>query len=661
MITSRNSKKILRSQERSAICGVKTWIAAWLISLLAGFASMSIVMAAVPDAEGVYNIPEIKVFQLQDRQVVAVAVEQTISGQEIEDVLTYKLVPRFSEKKSANSLEVVLTNVSARFQEVPTAGLLKIEKTGSDQVRFSLSGDQAARVIINTVARKTVKGRDGMIRMRTYLVFTLFKGPKKDIPTVVLDAGHGGNDTGAVKNSIREKDLNLDVTLRLARMFELQGWNVVLTRREDVEPSLLERADAANIVGADVFISIHNNSLPDEKIPRSREFGTTVLYNSSALRPAYDLALLTQNEIVSALGTQREVLQDRPRLVVLNSTWVPAILTEGIMLPNPANAKLVMDRLQRERMAEAIFRAASTWRGVTGSATAKPASAQTSIQTAKTVKIPTATGNNSGNIANHGTVAVKDGWLYYLKKAESLYGEKEETLWRIRPDRLSSDQLVADVEAWDINFAGEWLYYVNWSDEQSIYRARPDGSEAIRLVNGPAQQINIVGESIVYVTERHIYSVEREGGLAIQLLDDDVENVIAVGGWIYYANGNDGFKPYRVRFDGTERTKVVNDETLFMTIADDWIFYSNRSDGEKLYRVQLNGTQREKISDDRVGYLNVDSQFVYYTTTSQGNAIFRIQKNGGAKIKLTEGAAASGPIGIVDKKLYYHGQFLELK
>jgi hypothetical protein len=320
-----------------------------------------------------------------------------------------------------------------------------------------------------------------------------------------------------------------------------------------------------------------------------------------------------------------------------------------------------MDRLQRERMAEAIFRAVSTWKGVPGNVTAKTIPAQAPIQTSKIVKIPTATGNNAGNIANHGTVAVKDGWLYYLKKAESLYGEKEETLWRVRPERILSDQLVADVEAWDINFAGEWLYYVNWSDGQSIYRARPDGSEAVHLVNGPAQQINIVGENIVYVKERHIYSIGREGGMAIQLLDDDVENVAVVGGWIYYANGDDGFRPYRVRLDGTERTKVANDETLFMTVADDWIFYSNRSDGDKLYRVQLNGTQREKISDDRVGYLNVDGSFVYYTNTSQGNAIFRIQTNGGAKSKLTEGAAAFGPIGITAKKLYYHGQFLELK
>ena len=619
-------------------------------------------VAVAAPAEGIYNIPEIKVFHLQDRQVVAVAVESRIPGHGIEEVLGYRIEPSFSEKRSANRLEVVLSNVSPGSFEVLASAPLAFEKLGAEQVRFTLNGEQAARTTVTTVQRKTVKGRDGMIRMRTYLVFDLPKGQRKTVPTVVLDAGHGGEDTGAVKSFIREKDINLDITLRSARLFEAQGWNVVLTRSEDVEPSLLDRADAANIVGADVFISIHNNSLPDEKIPRSREFGTTVLYNSSALKPAYGLAALAQNEIIGALGTQREVMQDRPRLVVLNSTWVPAILTEGVMLTNPANAKLVLDRLQRQRMAEAIFRATENWRGIQVLAATKVVSPLTATA-ALTIDTQVAAGaaNTSGNTVNHGTVAAKDGWIYYLKKAESLYGEKEETLWRYRPDRFLSDQLVADVEAWDINLDGEWLYYVNWSDGQAIYRARTDGSEAVRLVEGPAQQVNMVGENMVFVRDRRIYIIKRDGGMPIQLIDDVAENVVVVGGWIYYANGSDGFKPYRIKPDGTGRAKIVNDETLFMTVAGEWIFYSNRTDEEKLYRVKTDGTQRGKVSNDKAGYLNVDGRFVYYTNTMQGNAVFRIQADGSARTKLTEGSAAAGPIGIAGGKLYYRGQFSDLK
>ena len=606
-----------------------------------------------------YNIPDIKVFQLQERQVVAVAVENRIPGQGIDDVLGYHIDPVFTEKRAVNRFEVVLSNVAMISRDMPANSLVAAENIGPDQVRFSVSGEDAARAAVSTVQRKTVKGRDGMIRMRTYLVFTIPKGSKKEIPTVVLDAGHGGEDTGAVKNFINEKDINLDITLRTAHMFEEKGWNVVLTRREDIEPSLLDRADAANIVGADVFISIHNNALPEEKEPYSREYGTTVLYNSSAVKPAYELARIAQDEIIGALGTQREVMQDRPRLVVLNSTWVPAILTEGIMMPNPANAKMVLDRLQRQRMAEAIVKATETWRGRKVLAADKTTPAQSLIQLEP--QLSAGAGNSPANTANHGTVAAKDGWIFYLRKADSLHGEKEETLWRFRPDQFLSDQLVADAEAWDVSLFGEWVYYANWSDGQAIYRARPDGSGAVRLVNGPAQQVNIAGEQIVFVKDRRICSVKREGGMELRLADDEAENVAVEGNWVYYANGTDGFKPYRIKLDGTGRMKIVNDETLFMIAAGGWIFYSNLSDGEKLYRVKTDGTGRARVSDDRAGYLSADSKFIYYTGTSQGNAVFRIRADGGERARLMDGGPGSGPIGIAGGKLYYRGVFIDLK
>ncbi len=205
-------------------------------------------------------------------------------------------------------------------KDLPSDLPLRIEAKGSGQISFSLKGMESNRTEVSIVRRKTIKDRNEMIRMRTYVVFNIPRGVKKDVPTVVLDAGHGGADTGAVKNFILEKDINLDITLRAARLFEGRGWNVILTRKTDVEPSLLERADAANIVNATVFISVHNNSLPEDQLFRSREFGTTVLYNALAVKPAYDLARMMQDELIGSLGTQREVLQDRPRLVVLNST-----------------------------------------------------------------------------------------------------------------------------------------------------------------------------------------------------------------------------------------------------------------------------------------------------------------------------------------------------
>ncbi len=607
-----------------------------------------------------YTISEVKLFTLQERQVLAVALDDRAPGGGIEDVLGYRLNPSYDEQRTAGRLEVVVENAVMALKELPPNFPIRMEAMAGNRVRLTYQAADAAKVELSTVRRKTVKARDGMIRMRTYLVFTIPRGMKKDVPTVVLDAGHGGTDTGAVKNFILEKDINLDITLRIARLFESKGWNVVLTRRTDVEPSLLERADAANIVDATVFISVHNNSLPAEKLPRSREFGTTVLYNTSARQPAEDLARMIQDELVQSTGTQREVLQDRPRLVVLNSTWVPAVLTEGIMMPNPANAKLILDRFQRQRSAEAIVKATETWYGKKVLA-AKKTAQLTAPPVVKLETAPPAGGNLAGNAANRGMVAEKDGWIYYLKKADSLSGEKEETLWRFRPDRLLSDQLVADQEAWDLNITPEGLYYANWSDNHTLYLAAPDGGAAKRLTDGPVQQLSLTRDRIVFVRGRQIYTMPRSGGMALRVIDDEAENVVAWGDWIYFANGSDGFKPYRVRLDGTGRMKITDDETLFLVVAGEWVFYSNLNDGEKLYRVKIDGTNRNKVGEDRVGYLNFDQKFIYFTHTDQRHAVFRIFPEGTGKTQVMQGGTTAGPIGVVDGKLYYQGMFQEWK
>lgn len=75
----------------------------------------------------------------------------------------------------------------------------------------------------------------------------------------MLDAGHGGYDPGATQGK-GEKWYNLDITLRLEKILKSKGVRVKLTRSSDIFVGLEERAEMANDWGADVFISIHNNS-----------------------------------------------------------------------------------------------------------------------------------------------------------------------------------------------------------------------------------------------------------------------------------------------------------------------------------------------------------------------------------------------------------------
>ncbi|MDP2927419.1 MAG: N-acetylmuramoyl-L-alanine amidase [Candidatus Omnitrophota bacterium] len=78
---------------------------------------------------------------------------------------------------------------------------------------------------------------------------------------VVIDAGHGGNDPGAIgRNGLKEKDVNLDIAKRLSSFLRVEGVQVVLTRSTDKFVSLSTRVSIANRSGADLFISIHSNA-----------------------------------------------------------------------------------------------------------------------------------------------------------------------------------------------------------------------------------------------------------------------------------------------------------------------------------------------------------------------------------------------------------------
>lgn len=98
--------------------------------------------------------------------------------------------------------------------------------------------------------------------------FTFKSDAEGGIKTIVIDAGHGGKDPGARGRISREKDIVLDITLQLARKIktEMPQVKVVLTRATDKFVDLNERSNIANRRKADLFISIHCNSLPKNKV-----------------------------------------------------------------------------------------------------------------------------------------------------------------------------------------------------------------------------------------------------------------------------------------------------------------------------------------------------------------------------------------------------------
>lgn len=139
---------------------------------------------------------------------------------------------------------------------------------------------------------------------------------------IALDAGHGGANPGAIYNGRQEKDDTLALTLEIGRILERNGVDVYYTRTADIYESPYQKATEGNEVGADYFVSIHRNSSP---YPNQYTGIESLVYNQygEAARLAYNI-----NEQLEIIGFTNLGINDRPNLVVLNSTRMPSVLVE---------------------------------------------------------------------------------------------------------------------------------------------------------------------------------------------------------------------------------------------------------------------------------------------------------------------------------------------
>lgn len=154
-----------------------------------------------------------------------------------------------------------------------------------------------------------------------------------DLNRVVIDAGHGGVEPGAMFYGRREKDDALRLALAVGQILENNGVDVVYTRTTDVFDTPLEKAEIANRSGADYFVSIHRNAMP---VPGTGSGATTLVYENQGV--AGMLAENIQRNLARA-GFADLGIQERPGLIVLRRTQMPAVLVEAGFIDNPRDNK----------------------------------------------------------------------------------------------------------------------------------------------------------------------------------------------------------------------------------------------------------------------------------------------------------------------------------
>lgn len=185
---------------------------------------------------------------------------------------------------------------------------------------------------------KTIKGF--RVTQTNSYIRVYYASPKSMYKQIiVLDAGHGGKDTGATNKSYVEKNMTLNIVKAAKKYFDKDpSIKVYYTRLSDTYPSLADRSALANNVGADRFYSVHINSAG------SSATGTETLYNSKGYKStsgltSYKWSSTIHPYIRSATGFKNRGLVDRTGLYVLRHTKTASTLTEIGFISNNKEAK----------------------------------------------------------------------------------------------------------------------------------------------------------------------------------------------------------------------------------------------------------------------------------------------------------------------------------
>jgi N-acetylmuramoyl-L-alanine amidase len=166
---------------------------------------------------------------------------------------------------------------------------------------------------------------------------------------ICLDPGHNP-DTGAVgPRGLAEKVVNLKVGLALEKLLANAGAKVVFTHRDEPLP-LLQRRPAALKLNPDIFVSLHNNSVPDGTDPRTN-FGTSTFYYHPHSKP---LADAVQAAMLKALGWPDQKVNQKS-LAVCRISEFPAILVEPAYIILPDQEKFLLSQAGQQKIAQSVF------------------------------------------------------------------------------------------------------------------------------------------------------------------------------------------------------------------------------------------------------------------------------------------------------------------
>lgn len=248
--------------------------------------------------------------------------EQTIE-MDPEDNLVIPVPGTVAEKDVAITADMISKSVNVSFSvNGTTFDVAGVTNTASQIAQISYRSEKdiiSIDIALNDYCETVWCFKDGNLYMR------FFAFDKSGI-TVLADPGHGGSDAGANINGIFEKNITMEVCRKLKALCANQPFKIYFTREGDLYRAVEERAEFANTIQPDLFVSVHVNWYDDPAVR-----GTSVLYNSldgTGISSSYWLASILHDEVKGSLGIGDMGLTDGKSIYVVRYTNAPAALVE---------------------------------------------------------------------------------------------------------------------------------------------------------------------------------------------------------------------------------------------------------------------------------------------------------------------------------------------
>lgn len=252
-------------------------------------------------------------------------------------------------------------------------------------------------------------------------------------------------------------------------------------------------------------------------------------------------------------------------------------------------------------------------------------------------------GNTSGNLNNKGKYVSQDDWIFYSSLSQ------KGGLYKVKKDGTEKTKIMDGYQSY-MNILGDYLYYSG--DGWELTKIKLDGSEK-EIFSKSAFHINVIKDYIYYTygagyQDGFIYRMKTDGSEKSKLSSDHASQIIVKDNWIYYTSYYQ--KLIKMDINGNSKTKLLSGKSISeLNVEGDWLFFNY---DRKLYKMKNDGTELICLSSDDARYINVYGEWVYYSNFSNKKNLVRIKMDGTQRKEINQ--IKSFEISIIDNCLFFY-------